>query len=166
MSGVLQKFNKIDTFIFDVDGVFTNGDLLVTEKGELLRVMNSRDGFAVKHALDKSYNVIIITGGTSEGVKMRLEGLGVSQIYIAVKDKLALFDTLVKEGKINPDTSLYMGDDIPDIDIIQKVLLPCCPVDAASEIIDVSEYVSPEKGGSGCVRDIVESVLKAQNNWL
>lgn len=166
MSIVLKKFRKVDTFIFDVDGVFTNSDLLVSENGDLLRTMNSRDGFAVKHALNKGYKVIIITGGTSEGVKMRLSKLGVTHIFIGVQDKLTLFHELVSKGSINPETSVYMGDDIPDLEVMQHVVLPACPVDAASEIIEVSEYVSPVQGGSGCVRDIVESVLKTQNKWL
>ena len=163
---MLDQFSGINTFIFDVDGVFTDGSLLVTEEGNLLRTMHSRDGYAVKHALDRGYQVVIITGGTSLGVKKRLEGLGVQQIYIAVKDKLSLLHELVAEQKIDTSKSLYMGDDLPDYEIMQEVFLPTCPKDAAPEIIAISKYVSPYKGGAGCVRDVIESVLKLQNHWM
>ena len=166
MSNVLQEFIKVDTFIFDVDGVFTDSSLIVAEEGHLLRVMNARDGYAVRHAVDKGYNIIIITGGNSEGVRMRLEGLGPKHVYIAVHDKLKLYRDLVADGTINPDSSIYMGDDIPDLEVMKEIPMTACPNDAAEEIVAVSDYVSPMAGGKGAVRDLIQTVLKVQKKWL
>lgn len=160
-----DKFEKIETLIFDVDGVWTSGDLLVTEDGELLRTMNAKDGYAAKIAVDAGYNVIIISGGLSEGVRKRLTRLGISEVHIGVRDKIKLFDSLVSQQKIDPSTSLYVGDDIPDRDVMQRVLLPCAPNDAVHEILEISEYISPLNGGKGCVRDIIERVMRSQGKW-
>ena len=165
MKPILSEFSKIDTFIFDVDGVFTDSSLLVTEKGELLRTMNARDGFALRRAIDQGYKIVIITGGTSEGVRLRLSKLGVEHIHIGVQNKAKVLDELIETKVVNPSTSIYIGDDIPDLVVKQAVFLTVCPSDAASEIIAVSRYVSPLNGGKGCVREVVETTLRVQDKW-
>ena len=166
MTNILSKLKDIKYFIFDVDGVFTDGGLLVTENGELLRRMNAKDGFALRHAVDTGYEVIIITGGNSKGVKSRFEALGLTEVHIAVKDKLALLQKLEQEGKVDPTKSLYMGDDVPDIDIMKKIAFRCCPNDAIPEIKEISHLITTKKGGEGCVREVVEATLRVQDNWL
>jgi 3-deoxy-D-manno-octulosonate 8-phosphate phosphatase (KDO 8-P phosphatase) len=162
---VLDKFKNIDTFIFDVDGVLTDNSLLVTEQGELLRSMNIRDGFAIKQAVEQGFRVCIITGGKSEGVVLRLKALGVQQVYKGINDKLNTFKTYVAENNIDPENILYMGDDLPDYEVMRRVGLPTCPADSVPEIIRISQYVSPLNGGKGCARDVIEKVLKLQQKW-
>jgi len=161
----LAPFRSIDTFIFDVDGVLTNSDILVTEEGDLLRTMNTRDGFAIKTAIEEGYRVIIITGGGSKGVIKRLQGLGVEHIFAKVKDKLSQFSQVVKSFSIDPNQVLYMGDDLVDYKVMMEVGLPVCPADACQEILEISKYISPLNGGKGCVRDVIERVLKLHQKW-
>jgi len=161
----LAIFRDIDTFIFDVDGVMTNSDLLVTEAGELLRTMHTRDGYAMKMAINNGYKLIIITGGGSKGVTKRLQGLGVEHIYTKVKDKLKVFKQISEELAIDSETVLYMGDDLVDFQVMKVVALPACPADAAPEILEISKYISPTIGGKGCVRDVIEKVMKLHNKW-
>ncbi|MEM7573717.1 MAG: HAD-IA family hydrolase [Bacteroidota bacterium] len=164
----LEKFHEIDTFLFDVDGVFTDSQLLVTENGELLRQMNVRDGYAVKLAIRQGYRVGIITGGSSEGVKLRLQGLGVRDIFLGISEKIAAYETYLERYQINLNGEgriLYMGDDMPDYEVMRRVGLPCCPSDAAAEIVGICKYISPREGGKGCVRDVIEKVLKIQGKW-
>ncbi len=160
-----EKFCHIDTLIFDVDGVWTNGELHITEAGELLRTMNAKDGFAGNKAMRSGYKLIFITGGISVGVEDRLTKLGASEVHIGIRDKSKLFDELVSQGKIDPKKSLYMGDDVPDIGPMKKVLLSTCPNDAVIDVLEVSDYISPYKGGQGCVRDVIERVLRSQDKW-
>jgi len=162
----LEKFKDINTFILDVDGVLTNSELLILENGALLRTMNVRDGYAIKRAVEKGYRVCIITGGQSKGVKLRLEGLGVTDIYDGVSDKMDIYTKYIKAHGLNPDTILYMGDDIPDYEVMRHVGLPVCPMDAAHEISEFAQYISPRKGGEGCVRDVIEKVLRLHDYWL
>ncbi|GLR15495.1 KdsC family phosphatase [Portibacter lacus] len=162
---VFDKFKSIDTLIFDVDGVWTNGDLLITEDGGLLRTMNTKDGYAGVKAVKAGYQLIVISGGTSKGVEDRLRKLGMSEVHIGVQDKMALFNDMVAAGKINPGTSLFVGDDLPDFDVLKAVYLSCCPADAVPELLDECEYISPYEGGKGCVRDIIERVMRSQDKW-
>ncbi len=161
----LAAFKNINTFIFDVDGVLTNSNLLVTESGELLRTMHTRDGYAIKSALDNGYNVVIITGGGSQGVVKRLSNLGVLHIFDKVKDKLSKYNMIKEQLSLRDDQVLYMGDDLVDYKVMKNVGLPTCPADAAPEILSISTYVSHQIGGKGCVRDVVERVLKLNNHW-
>jgi 3-deoxy-D-manno-octulosonate 8-phosphate phosphatase (KDO 8-P phosphatase) len=163
---VLEKFKNIDTFIFDVDGVLTDNSLLVTESGELLRTMNTRDGFAIKYAVEKGFRVCIITGGKSAGVSMRLKALGVQDVFSGINDKLKTFNEYISLNNIDPENILYMGDDLPDHDVMRHVGLSTCPADSAPEIIHIAQYISPLKGGQGCVRDVIEKVLKLQHKWM
>lgn len=155
----------INVMIFDVDGVLTNGSVTITSDGELLRTMNIKDGYALKVAIDSGLRICIISGGSNEGVKTRLHMLGVSDIFMGVHDKLQQLKSFAQQNSIDLKQALYMGDDIPDVDAMQLTLLPCAPQDAVPEIKAVSKYISHKKGGDGCVRDIIEQVLKIQGNW-
>jgi 3-deoxy-D-manno-octulosonate 8-phosphate phosphatase (KDO 8-P phosphatase) len=160
-----SKFSKIDTFIFDVDGVFTDGNILVTESGEMLRTMSTKDGQAIRFALDKGYKVIIITKGFSEGVRKRFEFLGVTAVYDRLKEKTAAFHDAVTKYSLTTDKILYMGDDLPDLVLLRLAGLSACPSDAVNEVLEESEFISAYKGGDGCVRDVVEKVMRCQNTW-
>ena len=157
---------NIDTLIFDVDGVLTDSTVIVTSDGDLLRKMNTRDGFALKTAVDCGLNVCIISGGTNEGVKKRLEGLGLKNINLGSHDKTKNLKALISKLYTNNNRIMYMGDDIPDIPAMKLVGLACCPQDAANEVKEISDYISHLKGGKGAARDIIEQILKVQGLWL
>jgi len=156
---------QITTFIFDVDGVLTDGNVIVLSNGELIRSMNIKDGYALKTAVKKGYNVCIISGGTNEGVRSRLQGLGIEDIYLEAHNKIEQLDDYLQQKSIKPEQVLYMGDDIPDLPVMKLVGLAACPKDAVPEIQDISHYVSQKKGGKGCARDVIEQVLKVQDKW-
>ena len=156
----------ISTFIFDVDGVLTDGSVTITTSGELLRKMNIKDGYALKTAVDAGFNVCIISGGSNEGVRKRLQGLGITDIYLGAHDKIEQLNEYFDIYDIDSEQVMYMGDDLPDFYVMQQVGLPCCPQNAAPEIKSISKYISHKNGGEGCVRDIIEQTLKVQNKWL
>ncbi|MFD0762030.1 KdsC family phosphatase [Lutibacter aestuarii] len=156
---------QINTFIFDVDGVLTNGIITITTNGELIRNMSVKDGYALKTAINLGYNICIISGGSNEGVRSRLEGLGIKDIYLGTHNKTIQLNDYLKKKNIKIENVLYMGDDIPDFPVMKEVGLPCCPKDAVPEIQDISLYISQKKGGNGCVRDVIEQVLKVQGKW-
>lgn len=160
-----ELMNDITTFIFDIDGVLTDSSVHVTESGEMLRIMNIRDGFAMKAALESGYNVCIISGGKNEGVRIRLRNLGIQDIHLGSPDKVATFKEYTELYNIEPETVLYMGDDIPDYHVMQLVGLPTCPQDASPEIKEISNYISHKNGGKGAVRDVIEQVMKVQGKW-
>ncbi len=155
----------ISTFVFDVDGVLTDGTVTIFPNGELVRKMNTKDGYALKTAIDKGYRVCIISGGTNEGVRSRLQGLGVKDIYLGAHNKIDQLEEYVTSNNIELKEVLYMGDDIPDLQVMQQVALAACPKDAVPEIQEIARYISQKKGGQGCVRDVIEQVLKVQDKW-
>lgn len=155
----------INTFVFDVDGVLTDGSVTIFPNGELVRIMNIKDGYALKTAVDRGYNICIISGGTNEAVKSRLRALGITDIYLGAHNKVEQLMEYAEIYNIDLEKVLYMGDDIPDLPVMQKVGLPACPLDAVQEIQSISKYVSQKKGGKGCVRDVIEQVLKVQDQW-
>lgn len=157
--------NKVNVFIFDVDGVMNNGKIMITNEGEMYREMDTRDGFALKYALIKDYKVGVISGGTNQGVRKRLELLGVNKVYLGIHEKDIAFDDFTKTFNVNPQEVLYMGDDVPDIPAMQKAGVATCPQDAVSDVKKIADYVSHKKGGDGCVREIVEQVMRVQNKW-
>ncbi len=161
-----EYLQNITTFIFDVDGVLTSGNIAVTTSGELLREMNVKDGYALKTAVEQGFNVCIISGGSNEGVRLRLRGLGITDIHLGVHDKTETMDEYLDEYSIKRENVLYMGDDIPDLYVMQEVGLPTCPQDAVPEVKGISKYISHKKGGNGCVRDVIEQVLKVQGKWV
>ncbi|MFM2387417.1 MAG: hypothetical protein RL660_2174 [Bacteroidota bacterium] len=162
---LLEVFERIDTFIFDVDGVLTNGQLLVMNDGSLLRSMNIKDGYALQLAIKQGYKVIIVSGGNNESVRQRLIGLGVDNVHLGIHDKAIKLQELITADTLSLDRCLYMGDDMPDLAPMQIVGLPCAPQDACTEVLQAAKYVSPLKGGEGCVRDVIERVLKLHGKW-
>ncbi|MBJ7879989.1 KdsC family phosphatase [Gelidibacter salicanalis] len=160
-----EYLEHITTFIFDVDGVLTDGTISLTTTGEMLRTMHTKDGFAMKTALLAGFNVCIISGGSNEGVRQRLQGLGITDIYLGAHNKIEQMDAYMDLHHIKPENVLYMGDDIPDYPVMTRVGLPTCPQDAVPEIKAISKYISHKNGGQGCVRDVIEQVLKVQGKW-
>ena len=149
-----------------MDGVFTNNQLIVTENGEFLRSMHVRDGQALKWAVKAGYVLGIITGGSSEGVKQRFtKQLGVQEYYAGIHDKALAFQSFLQRTGLNSTEICYVGDDLPDLPPLRKSALACCPADAVPEVKAVADYISPWTGGNGCVRDIVEKVMKIQGKW-
>ena len=159
-----ELLRNIKCIMLDVDGVLTNGSLIIMPD-ELHRIMNIRDGFAMKTAVDAGFHVVIISGGRSESVRSRLEKLGVKDIYLGVDYKIDTMNKYLAEKNLKPEEVLYMGDDIPDYDVMKHVGVPCCPADAATDIKNISLYVSHVKGGEGCVRDVIEQLLRLNGKW-
>jgi 3-deoxy-D-manno-octulosonate 8-phosphate phosphatase (KDO 8-P phosphatase) len=162
----MSGFSNINTFIFDVDGVLTDGSVQSFKDGEHSRTFYIKDGYAIEKAIQSGFNVIIISGGFEEGVKNRLTFLGIRDIFLGVKDKLDLYNNYTKDKNINKDQILYMGDDIPDYKMLKLVGLPTCPADAVEDIKQICKYVSPYPGGRGAVRDVIEKTMRAQGKWL
>ncbi len=160
-----EIMNEINTFIFDVDGVLTDGSVFVTNEGEMLRTMNIRDGYALKAAVESAYNVCIISGGSNEGVRVRLRNLGITDIHLGSPDKVETYKEYIELYNIQPEQVLYMGDDIPDFHVMKLVGLPTCPQDASPEIKGISNYISHKNGGKGAVREVIEQVMKVQGKW-
>lgn len=161
-----EYLNHVDTFIFDVDGVLTDGTIQISSEGELLRSMNIKDGYALKTAVNVGFTVCIISGGKNEGVRKRLRDLGITDIYLGVQDKVEQLDEFIDIYNLKKENVLYMGDDIPDLYVMKMIGMPCCPQDAAPEVKEISRYISHKKGGKGCVRDVIEQVLKVQGKWM
>lgn len=163
---ILENLKKIKCFIFDVDGVLSDGSIIITEEGAQLRNMSIKDGYALRKALESGYIIAVISGGNSQGVKERLNYLGIKEVYLGIRNKIEIFDKLIEEYELTPGEVLYMGDDIPDLEILKKCGVPCCPADAVAEVKEVSSYISPNTGGHECVRDVIEKTLKVQKKWL
>ncbi len=161
-----EYLKHITTFILDVDGVLTDGNILVNTEGEMFRTMNIKDGYALKTAAGQGYNICVISGGSNEGVRVRLQNLGIRDIFLGIQQKTEVLEQYMNTHNIKPENVLYMGDDLPDYEIMQEVGLPTCPQDAVPEIKALSKYVSHKKGGKGCVRDVIEQVLKVQGKWM
>ncbi len=162
---ILATFNDVKLFIFDVDGVLTDGSLILLNDGQMARTMNIKDGYALQLAIKKGYQILIVSGGNSQAVKDRLYKLGIENIFMGLTDKAGVVNSFLAKYKIDPKHALYMGDDLPDLLPMQCVQLICCPADAANEILKVAHYISPKEGGKGCVRDVIEKVLKLHNQW-
>lgn len=165
MMNVLELFKPITAFVFDVDGVLTDGTVLVLDGGLQARRMSIKDGFALQMALKKGYKVRIISGGNSPEVLDRLDKLGVKDISMSVLDKKKLLTDFITGKKLKKEQVLYMGDDLPDLPALRAVGLACCPADAVNEVKEAVQYISPFKGGENCVRDVIEKVLKLNDHW-
>lgn len=166
MSRIDYDLMRIKAFVFDVDGVLSGETIPLHPSGEPMRTVNIKDGYAIQLAVKHGYVVSIITGGTASSVKIRFESLGVPYIYMGAAVKMNEFQDLLRKTRLSPEEIMYMGDDIPDLEVMRQVGLPACPSDAAPEIKAISRYISPRKGGEGCARDVIEQVMKVQNNWL
>lgn len=157
---------KIKALVFDVDGVLSSEVISLHPNGEPMRSVNIKDGYALQLAVKMGLHVAIITGGCAESVRRRYEGLGIKDIYMAAAVKTKEYLHLLEKYRLQPEEVLYMGDDIPDYDVMRMCGLPCCPADAAPEIKAISLYISHRNGGFGCGRDVIEQVLKAQGKWM
>jgi 3-deoxy-D-manno-octulosonate 8-phosphate phosphatase (KDO 8-P phosphatase) len=166
MPEIKKMLNRVKAFAFDVDGVFTNGAVMLHPGGEFIRMMNIKDGFAVQHAVKMGYPIAIITGGYSKMVKKRFLALGVRDIYMKSANKNIAFESFLKKYKLIAADVLYMGDDLPDYEVMKKSGFPACPADAAEEIRKLSLYTSHKNGGEGCVRDVMEQVMRLQGKWM
>lgn len=160
-----ERLNPITTFMFDVDGVLTDGQVLLYNN-EFVRSMNSKDAYALQNAVKHGYKVFVITGGNSEEVKNRLLSLGVTEVFLKSSNKLEIYTSIKEAHNLRDEEILYMGDDIPDYPVLEKVGMACCPQDAAVEIKQIAHYQSPFYGGKGCVRDVIEQTMRLQGQWF
>jgi 3-deoxy-D-manno-octulosonate 8-phosphate phosphatase (KDO 8-P phosphatase) len=162
---IYDRLIQITTFIFDVDGIMTNGSVLGTEDGHFLRNFNIKDGFALQHAIKSNYIIAIISGGKSNSVITRFKQLGIQDIYIGQENKSQALNDIISKYSLKKEEILYMGDDMPDYQIMKSVGVKSCPKDAAIDVKSICDYISPYKAGDGCVRNILEMTLKLQNKW-
>lgn len=157
---------SITTLFFDIDGVFTDGSVQIMPDGQLIRTLNVKDSYAVQYAVKKGYSIVIISGGNSIAVRDSLQALGISHVFMQSKNKGLVYNKFLSDHGIMPEETLYMGDDIPDYEVMVKAGVAACPADASAEIKQISQYISHRKGGEGCVRDIIEQTLKVQGKWF
>lgn len=164
---MIDKLNQIKAFAFDCDGVMTSGTTQIDAGGNALRTFNIKDGFAVQHAIKQGYPVAIISGGNNSGISVRFNTLGVknTDIYLGQSNKVSAFKAFCNSYNLIEDDVLYMGDDMPDIPLLKRCGLGCCPKDAANDVIENAIWVSSKEGGKGCAREIIEMVMKVQNSW-
>lgn len=166
MSTISHDLKTIKAVVFDIDGVLSSNIIPLHISGEPMRTANLKDGYAIVQAVKKGLIIGIISGGRSEAVRKRFEGLGVKYIYLGASDKKIDFEDFMQKTGVKPEEIAYMGDDIPDYEIMTRVALPACPADAAAEIKSISKYISHKNGGDGCGRDLIEQILKAQGLWM
>jgi 3-deoxy-D-manno-octulosonate 8-phosphate phosphatase (KDO 8-P phosphatase) len=166
MSNFKENLGRVRTFIFDIDGVLSLQTIQMNFFGFPTRTMNLRDGYAMQLAVRKGYRIAVISGGRSKNYVRRLQGLGIYDIYMNSRSKIDHFNHFIEKYSLNSDDILYMGDDIPDYQIMKAVGIPVCPADADSEIKQISTYISDKRGGEGCVRDVIEQVLRLHNKWM
>jgi len=166
MSNYKEDLRNIKAFVFDVDGVFTNGNIFLDPGGEFIRMMNIKDGYAIQYCIKHGYPVAVITGGNSKTVRKRFKNLGVTDIYLRSSDKIKDYENFRTKYRLEHKNILFMGDDIPDYEIMKKAGVPTCPDDAVEEIKQISKYISDKKGGEGCVRDVIEQVLRLHGKWM
>lgn len=157
---------KIRALIFDIDGVLSSETVTMSIDGEPMRTVNIKDGYAIQLAQKVGLRIIIMTGGNTPSIKARYERLGVEDIYMKCAVKIKTYEDVLRKYGLRDDEVLYMGDDIPDYEVMKRVGCPCCPADACSDIKEISLYVSHRRGGKGCARDVIEQILRAQGKWL
>jgi 3-deoxy-D-manno-octulosonate 8-phosphate phosphatase (KDO 8-P phosphatase) len=162
---VFSKFDPVTTFVFDMDGVLTDGGLWIMPDGEWIRRMNIKDGYVLQLAVKKGYRIWVVTGSRSQPVEKRLNRLGITEVHQQVQDKRELVDRLKSEFGVADREILYMGDDIPDLAVMRGAGVSACPADACRDILDMADYISSMKGGEGCVRDVIEKVMRVQGKW-
>ena len=166
MANFKEDLVRVKAFIFDIDGVLSLQTISLNSFGVPNRTVNLRDGYALQLAVKKGYHIGIISGSNSREYQKRLRGLGINDIYLKSRSKLDSFNAFLNKHNINKSEVLFMGDDIPDFEVMKEAGIPVCPSDADSEIKQVSSYISDKKGGEGCVRDVIEQVLRLHNNWM
>jgi len=160
-----EELLKVKAFVFDVDGVLSRDVSMLDANGEPSRTVNVKDGYALRNAVLNAYPVAIITGGRNENIRKRFQYLGITDIYLAVKNKEVCFDDFLQRYGLRAENILFMGDDLPDYPLMLRCGIPTCPYDAVTEIKVVSKYISDRNGGEGCVRDVIEQVMRAQEKW-
>ncbi len=165
MSGINYELTLIKGFVFDVDGVLSPSLIPMSENGEPQRMANVKDGYALQLAIKCGYKIAIISGGKSEAVRKRFHALGIKDIFLNIEKKIGTFEKWLSDNELSAKEVVYMGDDIPDLACMRLSGLPCAPNDAAWEAKETAIYISKHRGGYGCVRDVVEQVMKAQGNW-
>lgn len=163
---ILEKFSRIKLLAFDLDGVLTDGKLLVMPDGEWIRQMDIKDGYALQHAVKSGLHIAVITGSSSSAVGKRLNKLGVQDYFEYTSSKSTVLTSLCQKLNLQPEEVLFMGDDIPDLDAFKVAGCKVCPADAVQEVLAVADYISPFKGGHGCVRDVIEKVMRTKDLWL
>ena len=166
MQNFKEKLTRVEAFVFDVDGVFTDGSIVPLPDDDFLRTYYARDGYAVTYAVSEGYRIYVITGGRGNLLHDRFKKLKVTGLYANVADKCAVLRELAEKEGLDLARVVYMGDDIPDLGPMRMVGIPVCPADACHEVVEVSAYVSQYPGGRGCVRDILEQVMRAEGKWL
>ena len=165
MGNFKEDIACVEAFVFDVDGVMTDGYITPTPDGDFIRRYYAKDGYAIAYAIREGYKICVISGGRGEMLRRRLEMLGVERMYLNCMDKIAAIKEFIADNNLNAENVIYMGDDIPDLECMQIVGIPVCPADACMEVIEASRYVSEYDGGRGAVRDIIEQVLRAHDKW-
>ena len=166
MANFKELLPKINSFVLDIDGVLSDGNIQITAEGDQLRTMSTRDGLAITMALKKGYNIAIISGGNSKTVLHRFKYLGITDVFLAVDDKIKVLHQYFKDKNITSENVLYMGDDIPDYYAMKECGVATCPKNAVVEIKEISDYISDKNGGEGCVRDIIEQVMRCNGDWF
>lgn len=161
-----EELMLVKAFIFDVDGVLSKDNLPLDNDGEPIRTSNVKDGLAIRNAVNNGFPVAIISGARSESLRKRYEHLGVKHIYLSVNNKEECFKDFLEKTEVEPKEIMYMGDDMPDYAVMMDVGIPTCPADAVTEVKSISKYISDKNGGEGCVRDVIEQVLRAQGKWI
>ncbi|MFT3901768.1 MAG: HAD hydrolase family protein [Niabella sp.] len=162
---ILEKFSTIRAFMFDIDGVLTDGGILVLENGDMARVFNTKDGYALQLAVKKGYLIFAVSGSSPSAAQRRLNNLGVSEVYFQVHDKRSFVLQLMQKHKLQKDEVLFMGDDMPDLATFDVIGLSACPADAVPDVRDHALYISPYSGGRGCARDVLEKVMRCHGHW-
>jgi len=165
MNDYKSRLKNITTFVFDCDGVLTDGKILFTDDGQKITNGYVRDGYVLQLAKKKGYLIAVISGGLTPGMKFRFDFFEIEH-YLGVENKKTTFLDFVKKNNLTFDEILFMGDDIPDYEVMQLAGVATCPADACRDIKKITHYISPYKGGEGCVRDVVEQVLRAKNQWM
>ena len=166
MSGISYDLLKIKAFAFDVDGVLSTSTIPLHPSGEPMRMINIKDGYAIQYAIKSGYPLAIITGGKTDAVRNRFTSLGVSDIFLGADIKLPIYEKWLEKHNLTDEEVMFMGDDIPDMEIMLRPGLPVAPADAANDVLTIAKYISPYKGGEGCGREIIETVMKAQGKWI
>lgn len=161
-----SKLHVIKAFVFDYDGVMTDGGVWTYDNREMVRCSNTKDGYALQYAVKKGYTIAIITGANTSSITNRMEFLGVKQVYLGCANKLDTYRKFLSTNNLRPEEVVCMGDDIPDYEMLSHCGVSACPADAVTEIKDMVDYISLYKGGRGCVRDIIEQVLRLQGQWF
>jgi 3-deoxy-D-manno-octulosonate 8-phosphate phosphatase (KDO 8-P phosphatase) len=161
-----ERLQHISTVILEFDGVLTNGVVYLLPPHDFIRTMNVRDSFAIQHAVKMGFRIAVITGGNHEMVRERMNYIGVTDVFLRASDKLSVYRDYLKKHQLKPENVLYVGDDLPDYPVMKETGIAVCPADAADEIKEIAHYISPKKGGEGCVRDIFEQLLKVHGKWM